>query len=181
MLPHFADIEERIEARSRRRSAAEQLFLRLTGLQMKMDQYRLGAEFVNRIVADRGIEFLNQGSLLQSLATAYAASLAAIPDSPMKTAGIAAGNAAAAAMIAARRGDGRGRGGKQPLGGGGTGGPSTITNLAWVSSQIRTRRVGSVVAPTVAYGFLPGPRGYGFTVRTDFVEVPRATGNTAYE
>jgi hypothetical protein len=38
---------------------------------------------------------------------AYAASLAAIPDSPMKTAGIAAGNAAAAAMIAARQGDGR--------------------------------------------------------------------------
>jgi coenzyme F420 biosynthesis associated uncharacterized protein len=60
MLPHFAEIEERIEDRSRRRSAAELLFLKITGLQMKMDQYRLGAEFVNRIVQERGIEFLNQ-------------------------------------------------------------------------------------------------------------------------
>ena len=53
------------------------------------------------------IPFPNQASLLQSLAAAYAASLGAIPDSPTKTAGIAAGNAAAAAMIAARQGDGR--------------------------------------------------------------------------
>jgi len=60
MLPHFSDIEDRIEQRSRNRSQAEQLFLRLTGLQMKMDQYRLGAEFVNQVVAARGIEFLNQ-------------------------------------------------------------------------------------------------------------------------
>ena len=37
----------------------------------------------------------------------YAASLAAIPDSQSKTDGIAAGNAAADAMIAARQGDGR--------------------------------------------------------------------------
>jgi len=60
MLPHFAEIEERIEDRSRRRSAAELLFLKVTGLQMNMDQYRLGAEFVDRIVQERGIEFLNQ-------------------------------------------------------------------------------------------------------------------------
>jgi hypothetical protein len=53
------------------------------------------------------IPFPNQASLLQSLSDAYAASLAAIPDSPDKTAGIAAGNAAAGAMIAARQGDGR--------------------------------------------------------------------------
>jgi PAP2 superfamily len=53
------------------------------------------------------IPFPNRASLLQSLSTAYAASLAAIPDTPFKTAGIAAGNAAADAMIAARQGDGR--------------------------------------------------------------------------
>jgi hypothetical protein len=53
------------------------------------------------------ILFPNQPILLQSLATAYATSLAPIPDSASKTAGIAAGNAAAAAMIAARQGDGR--------------------------------------------------------------------------
>jgi coenzyme F420 biosynthesis associated uncharacterized protein len=60
LLPHFAQIEDRVEERSRRRSAAEQLFLRLTGLQMKMDQYRLGEQFVSRVVQDHGIEFLNQ-------------------------------------------------------------------------------------------------------------------------
>src|SRR5438034_3232481 len=53
------------------------------------------------------IAFPNKTTLLQSLSTAYTASLAAIPDSPSKTAGIAAGNAAADAMIAARQGDGR--------------------------------------------------------------------------
>ena len=53
------------------------------------------------------IPFPNKTTLLQSLSTAYMASLAAIPDSPSKTAGIAAGNAAADAMIAARQGDGR--------------------------------------------------------------------------
>ena len=53
------------------------------------------------------IPFPNKTTLLQSLSTAYMASLAAIPDSPSKTGGIAAGNAAADAMIAARQGDGR--------------------------------------------------------------------------
>jgi hypothetical protein len=53
------------------------------------------------------ISFPNRDSLLQSLAAQYASSLAAIPDTPFKTQGIAAGNAAADAMIAARQGDGR--------------------------------------------------------------------------
>jgi len=53
------------------------------------------------------IPFPSRVSLLQSLAAQYAASLGAIPDSPFKAQGIAAGNAAAGAMIAAREGDGR--------------------------------------------------------------------------
>jgi hypothetical protein len=53
------------------------------------------------------ISFSNRDTLLDSLATEYAASLAAIPDSPFKTQGIAAGNAAADAMITAREDDGR--------------------------------------------------------------------------
>ena len=53
------------------------------------------------------IPFPTRATLLQSLADRYAASLAAIPNSPFKTQGIAAGAAAAAAMIAARQGDGR--------------------------------------------------------------------------
>ena len=43
----------------------------------------------------------------RQLATQYDASLAAIPDNSFKRQGIAAGNAAADAMIAAREGDGR--------------------------------------------------------------------------
>jgi hypothetical protein len=53
------------------------------------------------------IPFPNQGVLLQSLAAQYATSLDAIPDTPFKRQGIAAGNAAADAMIAARADDGR--------------------------------------------------------------------------
>jgi hypothetical protein len=53
------------------------------------------------------IAFPNRQLLLDSLAAAYDESLDAIDDSPFKTQGIAAGHAAAEAMIAARRGDGR--------------------------------------------------------------------------
>ncbi|HEX9416002.1 MAG TPA: vanadium-dependent haloperoxidase [Gaiellaceae bacterium] len=53
------------------------------------------------------INFPNRASLLESVATDYANALALIPDSEFKTEGIAAGNAAADAMIAARQNDGR--------------------------------------------------------------------------
>jgi hypothetical protein len=48
-----------------------------------------------------------RAALLASLATRYEDSLAGIPDGRSKTKGIAAGNAAAEAMIAARQNDGR--------------------------------------------------------------------------
>ena len=48
-----------------------------------------------------------RATLLDSLATQYANSLAGVPNGPFKTQGIAAGNAAAAAMISARQDDGR--------------------------------------------------------------------------
>ncbi|MGA9160266.1 MAG: vanadium-dependent haloperoxidase [Actinomycetota bacterium] len=51
--------------------------------------------------------FPNEAALQASISSAYAASLAAIPNGQSKTDGIAAGTAAAAAMIAARQGDGR--------------------------------------------------------------------------
>jgi hypothetical protein len=53
------------------------------------------------------IPFPNRQTLLDSLSAAYDGSLDAIEDSPFKTQGIAAGHAAAEAMIAAREGDGR--------------------------------------------------------------------------
>jgi hypothetical protein len=53
------------------------------------------------------IPFPTKQSLLAALALRYADALEAIPDSPFKAQGIAAGNAAAEAMVAAREGDGR--------------------------------------------------------------------------
>jgi hypothetical protein len=54
-----------------------------------------------------GIPFPTKQSVLDALASQYADSLGEIPDSPFKDQGIAAGKAAAEAMIAARQDDGR--------------------------------------------------------------------------
>ncbi|WP_130353001.1 vanadium-dependent haloperoxidase [Agromyces ramosus] len=51
--------------------------------------------------------FPGRAALLQTLSTVYAASLAAITDGPSKQQGIAAGHAAAVAMLEARADDGR--------------------------------------------------------------------------
>jgi PAP2 superfamily len=67
--------------------------------------YRVLSNIVLTVPA--AIPFPNRASLLQALVTEYAVSLAAIPGTPFKRQGIAAGNAAADAMIAARQGDGR--------------------------------------------------------------------------
>jgi hypothetical protein len=55
----------------------------------------------------QSIAFPSRGTVLASLETQYNASTNAIPDSPFKDQGIAAGTAAAEAMIDARQGDGR--------------------------------------------------------------------------
>ena len=55
----------------------------------------------------KSITFPTRGDVLASLETQYNASTNAIPDSPFKKMGIAAGTAAAQAMIDARQGDGR--------------------------------------------------------------------------
>jgi hypothetical protein len=55
----------------------------------------------------QSITFPTRGTLLASLETQYDASTSGIPDSPFKEMGIAAGTAAAQAMIGARRDDGR--------------------------------------------------------------------------
>src|SRR5438874_1105712 len=67
--------------------------------------YRVLSSIVSTVPAR--IPFRNSADLLQALDTEYENSLAAIPDGPLKTEGIAAGHAAADAMIAAREGDGR--------------------------------------------------------------------------
>jgi hypothetical protein len=67
--------------------------------------YKVLANIISTVPAS--IPFPTRASVLASLASQYDASLGAIPDSPFKAQGIAAGNAAAEAMIAAREDDGR--------------------------------------------------------------------------
>jgi hypothetical protein len=55
----------------------------------------------------QSITFPNRATLLATLASQYDAATNAIPDSPFKNMGIAAGTAAAQTMIDARQGDGR--------------------------------------------------------------------------
>ena len=67
--------------------------------------YRVLSDIVATVPAS--IAFPNRAALLTMLATEYATSLAALPDNRSRSRGIAAGSAAADAMIAARHGDGR--------------------------------------------------------------------------
>jgi coenzyme F420 biosynthesis associated uncharacterized protein len=54
LLPSYESIAAKFEQRKRERGFAEQLFARLTGLDMKMAQYRLGEEFIDRIASEHG-------------------------------------------------------------------------------------------------------------------------------
>ena len=53
LLPTYDTISRRFEQRKTRRSPADELFGRLTGLKLKMEQYQLGEEFIDAIVAAR--------------------------------------------------------------------------------------------------------------------------------
>src|SRR3954465_8366962 len=59
LLPSYAEIHERVEHRQANRSQIEELFLRLTGLKMKMEQYALGEKFAARVADQRDVAFLN--------------------------------------------------------------------------------------------------------------------------
>jgi hypothetical protein len=67
--------------------------------------YRVLSNIVSTV--PDSIQFLNKQQLLDMLTAERTNSLNGIPDGPPKTIGIAAGNAAADAMIAARQNDGR--------------------------------------------------------------------------
>ena len=60
LLPSYEYIKVKIEERAARRSQAEKLFIRITGLALKMEQYKLGESFINAIVRERGIEVANR-------------------------------------------------------------------------------------------------------------------------
>lgn len=54
LLPSYDGIAHKFEQRQRQRTVAEQLFARITGLDIKMEQYRLGQRFIDTIVEQRG-------------------------------------------------------------------------------------------------------------------------------
>jgi len=60
LLADFARIHERFDRRHERRGALERAVLRLTGLDLKLEQYAAGERFVDAVIARRGREFLNQ-------------------------------------------------------------------------------------------------------------------------
>jgi coenzyme F420 biosynthesis associated uncharacterized protein len=60
ILPDFAQLHERFERRNERRGAIEQAILRVTGLDLKMEQYAAGERFVDAVLAARGEQFLQR-------------------------------------------------------------------------------------------------------------------------
>jgi coenzyme F420 biosynthesis associated uncharacterized protein len=60
LLPGFGQIHERFERRNTGRGALERAILRLTGLDLKMEQYQAGERFVDAVLASRDRRFLNR-------------------------------------------------------------------------------------------------------------------------
>jgi coenzyme F420 biosynthesis associated uncharacterized protein len=59
LLPSFDLIEQRVHARQLNRPIIEEIFNRVTGMDLKLAQYRQGEQFVNAVVAQRGVAFVN--------------------------------------------------------------------------------------------------------------------------
>lgn len=60
LIPTYDVISRRFERRQLERSPAEQLFARLTGLDVKLEQYKLGEAFIDHVVQARGHDFAKQ-------------------------------------------------------------------------------------------------------------------------
>jgi coenzyme F420 biosynthesis associated uncharacterized protein len=59
LMPNYEQIKSRVEQRQQNRTVIDKLFVRLTGLDLKMEQYRQGEKFVDEVVAKKGIDFAN--------------------------------------------------------------------------------------------------------------------------
>ncbi|MFL5760933.1 MAG: zinc-dependent metalloprotease [Thermomicrobiales bacterium] len=54
LLPNFDLISKKFELRQQQRNTASRIFARLTGLDVKLEQYRLGEAFIDDVVQKRG-------------------------------------------------------------------------------------------------------------------------------
>ncbi|HEV3232683.1 MAG TPA: zinc-dependent metalloprotease [Candidatus Dormibacteraeota bacterium] len=59
-LPRYAEIDAEFNQRSGRRGPAERLFFKLTGLEMKMQQYVQGEAFCDAVIAAGGMDLLRR-------------------------------------------------------------------------------------------------------------------------
>jgi coenzyme F420 biosynthesis associated uncharacterized protein len=59
LMPNYEQIKYRMDNRSKNRSLIDKLFVRLTGMNLKLEQYRLGEIFVDTVVEKKGIDFAN--------------------------------------------------------------------------------------------------------------------------
>jgi coenzyme F420 biosynthesis associated uncharacterized protein len=60
ILPNFAELHDRFERRGERRTGMERAIMRLTGLDLKMEQYAAGERFADAVITQRDRAFLNR-------------------------------------------------------------------------------------------------------------------------
>jgi coenzyme F420 biosynthesis associated uncharacterized protein len=60
LLPSFDQIEQRVQQRQQNRPLLEELFNRITGMDLKLAQYQQGEAFVNAVAKSRGVAFVNR-------------------------------------------------------------------------------------------------------------------------
>jgi coenzyme F420 biosynthesis associated uncharacterized protein len=59
ILPGFRDLHDRFERRNDRRGTLERALMRITGLDLKMEQYAAGERFVDEVIRTRDRDFMN--------------------------------------------------------------------------------------------------------------------------
>jgi coenzyme F420 biosynthesis associated uncharacterized protein len=60
LLSTYDDMKQKFERRREMKSGAEKLFQRLIGIDLKLEQYKLGQQFVDAVADREGLLFLNQ-------------------------------------------------------------------------------------------------------------------------
>ncbi len=60
LLENYEIISRKFEERQKQRSQADQLFAKLTGLDVKMEQYRQGQEFIDEVVRQRNHDYAHR-------------------------------------------------------------------------------------------------------------------------